>query len=198
MAHRRPGNTAAQATVRRGDTTADLRRANSPLQQKLDECRAELDAALAREAATAEILGVVSSSPGALQPVFNAILEKAHALCGASRGTLFLFDGEAFRAAASQGYPEGLPERPRAIEVSDDPRLAALVAGERLIHVPDLTQLDDPIARAVAARGGVRTNRALRHNPALGRRALGAQPRSDCSTRRPPAPSPGAAACAPT
>ncbi|MGH7061116.1 MAG: PAS-domain containing protein, partial [Stellaceae bacterium] len=87
--------------------------------------------------------------------------EKAHALCGASRGTLFLFDGEVFRTAATHGYPEGLPERPRAIDVSDDPRLAALVAGERLIHVPDLTQLDDPIARAVAARGGVRTNLLL-------------------------------------
>jgi PAS domain S-box-containing protein len=94
--------------------------------------------------------------------VFEAILEKAHALGGASRGTLFLFDGEVFRAAASQGYPEGPPERMRlGITVSEDPRLAALLAGERLIHVPDLMQLEDPIARAVAERGGVRTNLLL-------------------------------------
>ncbi len=94
--------------------------------------------------------------------MFEAILEKAHALGGASRGTLFLFDGEVFRAAASQGYPEGPPERMRlGITVSEDPRLAALLAGERLIHVPDLMQLEDPIARAVAERGGVRTNLLL-------------------------------------
>jgi signal transduction histidine kinase len=75
---------------------------------------------------------------------------------------LFLFDGAVFRAAASQGYPEGPPERMRrGITVSEDPRLAALLAGERLIHVPDLMQLDDPIARAVAERGGVRTNLLL-------------------------------------
>ncbi len=118
--------------------------------------------ALEQQTATAEILQVINSSPGNLRPVFEAILEKAHALGGASRGTLFLFDGEVFRAAASQGYPEGPPERMRrGITVSEDPRLAALLAGERLIHVPDLMRLEDPIARAVAERGGVRTNLLL-------------------------------------
>jgi PAS domain S-box-containing protein len=118
--------------------------------------------ALEQQTATAEILQVINSSPGNLQPVFEAILEKAHALGGASRGTLFLFDGEVFRAAASQGYPEGPPDRMRrGITVSEDPRLAALLAGERLIHVPDLRQLYYPIARAVAERGGVRTNLLL-------------------------------------
>jgi PAS domain S-box-containing protein len=122
----------------------------------------ETRGALEQQTATAEILRVINSSPGNLQPVSEAILEKAHALGGASRGTLFLFDGDLFRAAASQGYPEGPPERMRrGITVSEDPRLAALLAGERLIHVPDLTQLDDPIARAVAGHGGVRTNLLL-------------------------------------
>jgi len=110
--------------------------------------------ALDQQTATAEVLQVINSSPGDLAPVFDAILEKAHTLAGASRGTLFLFDGEIFRAVASLGYSE---EVPRAISVSEDPRLAALLAGERLVHVPDLTQLDDPIARAVASRGVRRT-----------------------------------------
>jgi GAF domain-containing protein len=118
--------------------------------------------ALEQQTATAEILQVINRSPGDLAPVLETILEKAHALGGASRGTLFLFDGEIFRAAASQGYPDGPPERMRrGITVSEDPRLAALLAGERLIHVPDLMQLEDPIARAVAERGGVRTNLLL-------------------------------------
>jgi GAF domain-containing protein len=121
----------------------------------------ELRESLEQQQAIAEVLQVINSSPGDLAPVFGAILEKAHALGGASRGTLFLFDGDVFRAAASHGYPEGLPAPPRAITPSEDPRLAALLAGERLIHVPDLAQLDDPIARAVAERGGVRTNLLL-------------------------------------
>jgi GAF domain-containing protein len=116
--------------------------------------------ALEQQTATAEVLGVINSSPGDLASVFEAILEKAHALGGASRGTLFLFDGEFFRQAASHGYPEG-SKRPDAISVADDQRLAALAAGEQLIHVPDLAQLDDPIARSVVARGGVRTNLLL-------------------------------------
>ncbi|MGA8399708.1 MAG: GAF domain-containing protein [Stellaceae bacterium] len=115
--------------------------------------------ALEQQTATAEVLQVINSSPGNPAPVFDAILEKAHRLCGATRGTLFLFDGETFRAAAMHGYPQGQP--PRAIHVSEDARLASFLAGERFIHIPDLTKLDDPIARQVAERGGVRTNLLL-------------------------------------
>jgi PAS domain S-box-containing protein len=112
--------------------------------------------ALEQQQAMAEVLGVINSSPGDLAPVFETILEKAHALCGATLGTLFLFDGETFRPAAAVGHPEDSAPL-REIKVSDDPRLAALRDGERLTHVADLSQLDDPIARAVATRG-VRTN----------------------------------------
>src|ERR1041384_7966421 len=140
------------------DELADPTRTYIHLQRRLAEALAERDEGLERETAAAEILQLINSSAGDLGPVFEAILEKAHTLGGASRGTLFLLDGEVFRAAASHGYPEKLPDRPHTIAVSEDPRLAALVAGEPLIHVPDLRELDDSVARAVAERGGVRTN----------------------------------------
>ena len=113
----------------------------------------------AREAATAEILGVINSSPGDLAPVFDAILHKAHSLCGADRGTLFFFDAGVFRAAATYGYPEDLADRLR--RGTSSPIFAPLLEGARLIHYPDLTQIDDPLARAVSGRGGVRTNLLL-------------------------------------
>ena len=116
--------------------------------------------ALEQQTATAEVLQVINRSPGDLAPVFEAILDKAHTLCGATLGSLFLFDGELFRAAAVHGYPEDLAQRLRkGVILSATTQL--LDDSVRWVHNPDLTQIDAPTARAVSGRGGVRTNLML-------------------------------------
>jgi len=146
------------------DEMAELRRANAELRQRLDE-------ALAREAATTEVLQVINSLPGDLKPVFDAILEKAHALCGADHGSLTLRDGDKFRAGATYGYSEAWAERLReGLPIADNPVFEALLNGADFVHIPDVVEIwpnaagiakpmpiDTPIALETVDATGVHT-----------------------------------------
>ena len=118
----------------------------------------ELRKSLEQQTATAEVLQVINSSPGELQPVFEAILEKAHTHCGATRGTLFLFDGETFRGVAMHGFPQDLAEQlRRGFTVHEVSVVEPLLAGAPFVHIADLRLIEEPVPRAAAERGGVRT-----------------------------------------
>ena len=105
--------------------------------QIIADLRRERDEALAREAAIAEVLQVINSSPGDLAPVFQAILHKALRLCQATHGTLRTFDGEAFHLAASaHGEALTLPDAGRG-PVS---LFRRFVDGEQIVHLADVLE----------------------------------------------------------
>jgi GAF domain-containing protein len=83
---------------------------NTRLLNELRQRTDDLSASLEQQIATSEVLQVISSSPGELEPVFRAMLENAVRICDAKFGTLFRYDGEVLHLAAGTGTPPALAE----------------------------------------------------------------------------------------
>jgi hypothetical protein len=141
---------------------ADLEQQLEKNRRELADAREQLAEALARETATSEVLHVISSSPGALEPVFQALLANAVRICEAKFGNLFIYENNSFRVVAMQNAPPAYREfweREPVVVVGDEPGvpLARQAATKGVIHITNLA----------AERGLHRTQTACRR---LGRR----------------------------
>jgi GAF domain-containing protein len=147
---------------------SDLRRQLADANQRLEERTAERDEALAQQAATAEVLQVINSSPGDLAPVFDAMLEKAMRLCQAAFGELHTYDGERFSPAALRGVPAAHVEFRKSRPMIPGPGTMnwRIRQGLNVVHVADLKseepyQAGEPQRRALVNLGGARTGLAV-------------------------------------
>ncbi len=143
------------------------------------EFRKELSEALQRETATSQVLGIISSSPTDLEPVFEAILANATRLCEASYGTLWLCEGDAIRTVALHGpLPTAFAAERRRGLFRPDPSgpLARAARTRQSIHVADLRAdqsylARSPLAVSAVELAGVRTAVVvpmLKRNEAIG------------------------------
>ena len=134
------------------ESASDLERQLALAQRELSETREQ-------QAATAEVLGIIASSPGELEPVFQAILVNATRICEAKFGTLFKFDGEGLVFEAVLGMPQRLADylkQRQKFKPLAGSTMERLVETRQVVHVHDVTQADG-LASPSAMLGGART-----------------------------------------
>ena len=172
---RRRGKTGGKApktqhprTLKRRNASKTARRRRSIATGKesnVEQLTRERDGALEQLAATSEVLQVISSSPGELQTVFDTMLAKAAELCEASYGTMWLREGDGFRAAALHGaLPPAFEQRRSGtlFQPGPDTTLARIAQTRTPIQVADLRKsrgylIGDPLAVAGVDVAGIRT-----------------------------------------
>ena len=149
-------NFAAQAVI-----AIENARLLNELRQRTDD----LSEALEQQTATSEVLRVISSSPGDLEMVFQAILENATHICAADFGVLHLYENSTFRVGAQHNLPPPMAALRRRVPlISPGPltTLGRVAATKRLLHISDYAEEPaykqrDPDAVVLAELGGART-----------------------------------------
>ena len=125
----------------------------------------ELRGALDRQTATSEVLQVISSSPGDLEPVFQAMLENAVRICDAKFGNIYRAEGDGLRIVASHNTPSVFAEARRSSAYfSPGPKnpVRRMMTTRAVVHVDDVAATEayserEPAAVASVELGGTRT-----------------------------------------
>ena len=155
---KRKGRSAPKAVSQRSSSTAGQETQVARLTRERNE-------AVEQQTATSEVLKVISSSPGDLEPVFAAMLEKAARICDANFGVIFRWDGEALHIVGTHNTPPALAEARRRSPLRFDPSDPAgrALKSKTVAHIADLAAekvyVEQRLPSAVAAveLGGVRT-----------------------------------------
>ena len=155
-------NFAAQAVIaiENARLLNELRQRTTDLTQRT----ADLTEALEQQTATSEVLQVISSSPGELEPVFQAMLENAVRICEAKFGMLYRYDDTFFHAVALFGVPPAYADylRHEPIRPSLKNGLGRVLQTKQPIHIIDVTAEQgyserDPLRVATVELAGART-----------------------------------------
>ena len=157
-------NFAAQAVIaiENARLLNELRQRTADLGQRTTD----LTEALEQQTATSEVLQVISSSPGDLDPVFASMVEKAVRICDAKFGSIYRWDGEAMHLVATLNTPPAFAEERRRSPYRPYPQspVAKMVADKTVAHISDITAEEiwniaqhDPVAVSAVTIGGIRT-----------------------------------------
>ena len=159
--------------------TAELKTQLEVRTRELAETRKALTEALEQQTATSEVLKVISSFPGDLEPVFQSMLENATRICDAQFGNLYLCEGDAFRIVAMHGaapaYAEARKHNP-LVRPPPDSALGRVAITKQLAHITDIKTTrsyieQDPFLVRGVTLGGYRTIVAvpmLKNNELIG------------------------------
>jgi GAF domain-containing protein len=145
----------------------------------LTERTADLTEALEQQTATSEVLQVISSSSGDLEPVFATMLGNAARICDAKFGNIFRWDGDAMHLVATHNTPPAFAEyrKRRPLPLKPNLPFGRMVAAKAVVHcadaaaLPAYTQQRDPDVVAAVELGGIRTFLAvpmLKENQLIG------------------------------
>jgi signal transduction histidine kinase/DNA-binding response OmpR family regulator len=167
------------------DMAGRLQESYTDLEKKVELRTHELSEALEQQTATSEVLKVISSSPGDLEPVFATMLEKAVRICDASFGNIYRSEGDALKLVTSLNTSEAFAEERRQAPFRPSPLnpVGQMVATKTVVHMPDALASEayakrDPVTVAGVEIGGIRTFLAvpmLKENELIGAIALARQ-----------------------
>jgi GAF domain-containing protein len=146
-------------------TTSQINSRISDLQEQLKRQASELEEARDERAAIEDVLRIISSSPGELEAVFQAILTNAVRICGANFGDLYLREADGFRMAASHNAPPAYVEartREPVLRPPPDTPLGRIAATKQLVQIADIKTIPSyieghPFVRAAVDLAGYRT-----------------------------------------
>src|SRR5262249_38917680 len=137
---------------------------NARLLNELRERPGDLTESLEQQTATSEVLKVISSSPGELQPVFGAMLQNAVRICGAKFGNIYRWDGDALQLVAAHNTPPAFVEARTRSPFRPNPTtpIGRLMATKAIVHVNDVAaerayEQREPDMVAAVELTGVRT-----------------------------------------